>query len=189
VKTCWNFNKHTHTHTHACDNSFLSAFSVANAYRFCARSHCLKPGATKLLKLAMSGQFILASVPIRHIDASLKVIGGRFYVDRRTGGRTEEYNARDIACEGTRQPHENKVERRAIKPCRPNAKRPWRCAVDDEADSTSIAERSNHMRLHSHEFTPVSRSPIVCNVHTRLRSHRTASRRANVAPHVSRIPR
>lgn len=33
---------------------------------------------TKLLKLAMSGQFILASAPIRHIDASLEVIGGAF---------------------------------------------------------------------------------------------------------------
>jgi len=141
----------------------------------------LKAGSdTKLLKLAMSDRFILASAPFRHIDASLKVIGGAFTP---TDGRTDRgvrTFARDIACKGTRQSHENKVELRTIKPHRPNTKRAGgrRRAMDDEAaaDSTSIAERSNRMRLRSHELTPVSRYLIVCNVHTRLRSHRIAPR-------------
>lgn len=83
--------------THACDNLLLFAFPVVNAYRSCGES----PKARKLLKLAMSGRFILASAPIRPIDASLKVIGGRFYVDGREGGRKsitlERYRVRGNA--------------------------------------------------------------------------------------------
>lgn len=86
--------QHTLTHTFVCMCVYVwqfafIRFSCSERLSILRRIALPKAGSdTKLLKLAMSGRFILASAPIRHIDASLKVIGGAFTsTDGRAGGR------------------------------------------------------------------------------------------------------
>lgn len=76
-------------------------------------------------------------------------------------------------CEGTRagESLESKVGR-AIKPSK--CKTAMAARSGPNRYRASIAKRSNRMRLCSHELTLESRSPIVCNVHARLRSRRVA---------------